>query len=110
MTIDNTCVKSFYIIESGIYYISAEDFITKQRNNENLCKFGCYLTYEQASILIYFGDPEYEHELLSLITIHDIIPQEYLKTLLKSNNLTELSSIILQKQEVLVNFSQNFNQ
>jgi hypothetical protein len=87
----------FYIIESGIYYISAENLINKQ---EDFCKLGCYLTYEQASILVDFADPQYEQELLSLITIHDIIPQERLKTLIKSNNLAELSSIILQKQQV----------
>lgn len=69
-------------------------------NQGNLCNLGCYLTYEQASILVDFADPEYEHILLSLITIHDIIPCESLKSLLKSNNFHEISTIILQKQEV----------
>jgi hypothetical protein len=61
---------------------------------------GCYLTYEQASILVDFADPQYENELLSLITIHDVISQERLKTLLKSNKFNDLSKEILHKQQV----------
>ena len=72
--------------------------------NENLCKLDCYLTYKQASILVDFADPQYEHELLSLMTTHDIIPQEHLKNLLISTNnhidLDKLSPIILRKQQV----------
>jgi hypothetical protein len=98
--VNNTQFKKFYLIESGIYYISADNLTINQRNSENLCKLDCYLTYEQASILVDFADPEYEHKLLSLITIHDIIPQESLKILLKSNNFDNLSTLILQKQEV----------
>jgi hypothetical protein len=98
--VNNTQFKKFYLIESGIYYISADNLTINQRNSENLCKLDCYLTYEQASSLVDFADPEYEHKLLSLITIHDIIPQESLKILLKSNNFDNLSTLILQKQEV----------
>ena len=67
----------------------------QQRTDEDLCKLGCYLTYEQVSILVDFADPEYEKELLSLITIHDVIPQERL-----INSFNELSSEILRKQQV----------
>ena len=52
---------------------------------EHFCKLGCYLTYKQASILVDYADPEYEHELLSLMIVHDIIPREHLKSLLKSS-------------------------
>ncbi|CAF3715308.1 unnamed protein product [Rotaria sp. Silwood1] len=72
--------------------------------NENYCKLGYYLTYKQALILIDYADPEYEHELSFLITIHDIISQERFKTLLKSMNneinFEEFSTIILSKQQV----------
>jgi hypothetical protein len=73
-------------------------------DNENLCKLGCFLTHEQALLLVDFADPQYESELSSLITIHDIIPQERIKTLLKSNikeiNIDQFSPMILLKQEV----------
>ncbi|CAF1261150.1 unnamed protein product [Adineta steineri] len=111
-------------LESGIYNISAENLlnfdqqngylIPIQRNSncmvykidsKKLCKLGCYLTYEQASILVDFADPQYEHALSSLITIHDIISQEDLKSLLTSNNyeinLDEISKLILHKQQVI---------
>lgn len=65
--------------------------------NRDPCKSGCYLTYEQASTLVDFADPEYEQTLLSLITIHDIVSYERLQSL---NDLSELSTIILPKQEV----------
>ncbi|CAF3346668.1 unnamed protein product [Rotaria sp. Silwood2] len=111
-------------LESGVYYISTENLINydqqkeyltiKQRNNhhsihqmisENFCKLGCFLTYKQAYILVDYADPEYEHELSSLTTTHDIISQERLKILLKSTNneinFDELSKIILPKQQVI---------
>jgi hypothetical protein len=73
-------------------------------DNEKLCKLSCFVTYEQATILVDFADPQYEHELSSLSTIHDIISQERLKTLLKSNNyeihLDDISKLILPKQQV----------
>ncbi|CAF4427329.1 unnamed protein product, partial [Adineta steineri] len=73
-------------------------------DSKKLYKLGCYLTYEQASILVDFADPQYEHELSSLITIHDIISQEDLKSLLILNNyeinLDEVSKLILHKQQV----------
>jgi hypothetical protein len=73
-------------------------------DSEKLCKLGCFVTYEQATILVDFADPQYEHELSSLSTIHDIISQERLKTLLKSNNyeihLNDISKLILPKQQV----------
>jgi hypothetical protein len=81
----------FSIVESGIYYVAAENL-----KHQDLCKLGCFLTYEQASILIDFADPEYEQKLSSLITILDVIPQEYLKS---NNNQINLS-LILPKQEV----------
>ena len=71
---------------------------------EHFCKLGCYLTYKQASILVDYADPAYEHELLSLMTVHDIIPREHLKSLLKSSNnevnFDDISSLILPKQQV----------
>ena len=89
------------ILESGIYYVSAEKLSdVLQQTKEDLCRLGCYLTYEQASILVDFADPQYEKELLSLITVHDIIPHERLKILLKSNHLNEISTEILPKQQV----------
>ncbi|CAF1564613.1 unnamed protein product, partial [Rotaria sp. Silwood1] len=57
------------------------------------------------SILVDYADPEYEHELSSLITIHYIISQERFKTLLKLTNnkinFEELSTIILPKQQAI---------
>ena len=79
---------------------NSDQLMIEQRSSEDLCKLGCYLTLEQASILVDFADPQYEQELVSLIVIRDIIPQERIKTLLKSNNLNELSTVILLKQEV----------
>ncbi|CAF1561008.1 unnamed protein product [Adineta steineri] len=111
-------------LESGIYNISAENLLNFDQQNEylipiqrdsicmvykidskKLYKLGCYLTYEQASILVDFADPQYEHELSTLITIHDIISQEDLKSLLILNNyeinLDEISKLILHKQQVI---------
>ncbi|CAF3805891.1 unnamed protein product [Rotaria sp. Silwood1] len=92
---NNFLIRLHDTLELGIYCISMENFknsdqqnqyltIKQRKNNdnihkiinENVCKLGCYLTYKQASILVDYTDPEYEHELLSLITIHDIILQE----------------------------------
>lgn len=71
-----------------------------RRFQDDLCKLGCYITYEQALILVDFADPEYEEQLSSLIVLQDIIPRECLKTLLDSSHLEELSSFILPKQQV----------
>jgi len=80
-------VNLISMIESGIYYLSAENL-----SSDDPCQLGCYLTYEQALILVDFADPQYEQELSSLIIIRDIIPFD---------SRTDLSSI-LYKQEVLV--------
>ncbi|CAF4929144.1 unnamed protein product [Rotaria sp. Silwood1] len=120
---NNFLMRLHDTLESCIHYISMENLkysdqqnqyltIKKRKNNDNIhkiinenyCKLGYYLTYKQALILIDYADPEYEHELSFLITIHDIISQERFKTLLKSMNneinFEELSTIILSKQQV----------
>lgn len=63
---------------------------TIELNSENICKSDCFLTYQQASILVDFADPDYESKLSSLITIHDIV----------SNKFDELQTVILPKQQV----------
>lgn len=71
-------------IESRIYYLSAENLSV-----DDPCQLGCYLTYEQALILVDFADPQYEQELSSLITMRDIIPFD---------SRTDLSSILYQHE------------
>jgi hypothetical protein len=111
------------VTESGIYYIPAEDLLYSDRPNEwftarqlgvhramhtidgdKLCKLGCFLTYEQASILIGFADPQYEQRLPSLVVIRDIISQESLRSSLQSHNgelnFADLTQLILSKQQV----------
>ncbi|CAF1326059.1 unnamed protein product [Rotaria sp. Silwood1] len=72
--------------------------IKQRNNNDNIHKI-------ITSILVDYADPEYEHELSSLITIHYIISQERFKTLLKLTNnkinFEELSTIILPKQQAI---------
>ncbi|UJR31391.1 hypothetical protein I4U23_018885 [Adineta vaga] len=103
-------------IESGIYYISAEDLIhfdqlmknnhvTYKIDTKKLCKLKYFLTFEQASILVDFADPQYEENLSSLIITKDIISHESLKTLLELKhfqiNLDEISKLILPNQSVI---------
>ena len=105
---DECPCRNACFLESNIYYISAEKLIDSdylnhsRRFRDDFCKLGCYLTYEQASILVDFADPQYEEQLSSLIVIQDIIPQERLNTFLDSfdHHLQELSTIILPKQRV----------
>ncbi|CAF4553692.1 unnamed protein product [Rotaria socialis] len=105
---NNFLMRLHDTLESDSYYISPEYLTMKNLHQiitEHFCKLGCYLTYKQASILVDYADPEYEHELLSLMTVHDIIPREHLKSLLKSSNrevnFDDMSSLILPKQQVI---------
>lgn len=86
-------------IESDSYYIIPQDLVNSVEKiaSKNICKLGCYLTYKQASILVDYADPEYETELTSLITIHDIIPKSKHG---KNIDFDELSTSILPKQQV----------
>ncbi|CAF1625727.1 unnamed protein product [Rotaria magnacalcarata] len=105
---NNFLMRLHDTLESDSYYISPEYLTMKNLHQiitEHFCKLGCYLTYKQASILVDYADPEYEHEILSLMTVHDIILQENLKSLLKSSNsevnFDDISSLILPKQQVI---------
>lgn len=67
-----------------------------RRGKDDLCQLGCYLTYEQALILVDFADSQYEDQLSSLIIIQDIIPREQLNMA----DRDALSTIILPQQQV----------
>ncbi|CAF3680479.1 unnamed protein product [Rotaria sp. Silwood1] len=84
-----------------------EIYINSILNNDECRNFITKILLNQQkrlSSLCIHADPEYEHELSFLITIHDIISQERFKTLLKSMNneinFEEFSTIILSKQQV----------
>lgn len=103
------------IVDSGIYYHSTENLnlLKHHRSNarllyhleeQDLVKLGCFLTYEQALILVDFADPEYEAELTALVTVQDIICHERLQTLIQSRiaeiSWDEFSGMVLLKREV----------
>ena len=73
-------------------------------DRESLCQLGCFLTYEQASMLVDFADPQYDEELASLITRHDIIAYERLNALFDGQHhemhVETFTSLILRNREV----------
>ena len=73
-------------------------------DRESLCQLGCYLTYEQATMLVDFADPQYHEELSSLIVRHDVIAYERLNTLFDGQHheihVDTFTNLILRDREV----------